>query len=79
LKDKVIDGTKCGKFGFHICVNGMCRRGGCDNILDSNKQFGKFFNLPRTYTNKMMVFKAKAMIILLKKLKIDKTPLNNYD
>ncbi|CAH1132157.1 unnamed protein product [Ceutorhynchus assimilis] len=35
LKDKVLDGTKCGISGFDICVNGMCRPGGCDNILDS--------------------------------------------
>ncbi|KAF7271026.1 hypothetical protein GWI33_016056 [Rhynchophorus ferrugineus] len=35
LKDKVIDGTKCGKSGFDICVNGICKPGGCDNMLDS--------------------------------------------
>ncbi|XP_030747517.1 A disintegrin and metalloproteinase with thrombospondin motifs 9 isoform X2 [Sitophilus oryzae] len=35
LKDKVIDGTKCGKSGFGICVNGVCKHGGCDNRLDS--------------------------------------------
>ncbi|XP_066144477.1 A disintegrin and metalloproteinase with thrombospondin motifs 9 isoform X2 [Euwallacea fornicatus] len=39
LKEKVIDGTKCGKSGFDICVNGMCRPGGCDNILDSKSSF----------------------------------------
>ncbi|ERL92127.1 hypothetical protein D910_09447 [Dendroctonus ponderosae] len=39
LKDKVLDGTKCGKSGFDICVNGMCRPGGCDNYLDSKSQF----------------------------------------
>ncbi|XP_074026740.1 ADAM metallopeptidase with thrombospondin type 1 motif A isoform X3 [Leptinotarsa decemlineata] len=35
LKDKVLDGTKCGPSGFGICVNGICKPGGCDNILDS--------------------------------------------
>lgn len=49
LKDKVIDGTKCGKSGLDICVNGMCRPGGCDNILDSKKSFGKFFNFSPLY------------------------------
>ncbi|XP_008190626.1 A disintegrin and metalloproteinase with thrombospondin motifs 9 isoform X2 [Tribolium castaneum] len=35
LKDKVIDGTKCGLNSFDICVNGICRPGGCDNKLNS--------------------------------------------
>ncbi|CAG9862410.1 unnamed protein product [Phyllotreta striolata] len=35
LMDKVIDGTKCGPTGFGICVNGICLKGGCDNILGS--------------------------------------------
>lgn len=46
LKDKVIDGTKCGNHSFGICVNGICKEGGCDNILDSKKEFGK---LPHTH------------------------------
>lgn len=32
---KVIDGTKCGKNTFDICVNGICRLAGCDNALNS--------------------------------------------
>ncbi|KAJ8984117.1 hypothetical protein NQ317_017326 [Molorchus minor] len=35
LKDKVIDGTKCGLTSFDICINGICRSGGCDNKLES--------------------------------------------
>ncbi|XP_063930505.1 A disintegrin and metalloproteinase with thrombospondin motifs 9-like isoform X2 [Zophobas morio] len=35
LKEKVIDGTKCGMNSFDICVNGICRPGGCDNKLNS--------------------------------------------
>ncbi|XP_050511629.1 A disintegrin and metalloproteinase with thrombospondin motifs 9 isoform X2 [Diabrotica virgifera virgifera] len=35
LQDKVQDGTKCGPSGFGICVNGICKPGGCDNVLDS--------------------------------------------
>lgn len=35
LKEKVIDGTKCGLNRYDICVNGLCRSGGCDNKLDS--------------------------------------------
>ncbi|KAG5867323.1 hypothetical protein JTB14_008248 [Gonioctena quinquepunctata] len=35
LRDKVLDGTKCGPLGFGICVSGICKPGGCDNILDS--------------------------------------------
>ncbi|XP_056632510.1 A disintegrin and metalloproteinase with thrombospondin motifs 9 isoform X2 [Diorhabda sublineata] len=35
LLDKVVDGTKCGPSGFGICVNGICKPGGCDNKLDS--------------------------------------------
>ncbi|XP_060533240.1 A disintegrin and metalloproteinase with thrombospondin motifs 9 isoform X2 [Cylas formicarius] len=37
LKDKAVDGTKCGKSGFDICVSGTCRPGGCDNQLDSKR------------------------------------------
>lgn len=40
LKEKVTDGTKCGLYSFDICVNGICRPGGCDNKLDSNKTLG---------------------------------------
>ncbi|KAK3102112.1 hypothetical protein FSP39_008871 [Pinctada imbricata] len=36
LKDKVIDGTKCGPDTFDVCVNGKCRSSGCDNQLGSN-------------------------------------------
>ncbi|XP_060563969.1 A disintegrin and metalloproteinase with thrombospondin motifs 9-like isoform X2 [Ruditapes philippinarum] len=36
LNHKVIDGTKCRPDGNDICVNGQCRRGGCDNKLGSN-------------------------------------------
>ncbi|VEN49794.1 unnamed protein product [Callosobruchus maculatus] len=36
LKAKVIDGTKCGPTGYGICVNGVCKRGGCDNKLNSD-------------------------------------------
>lgn len=36
LNDKVVDGTKCGVHSFDICVNGVCRKGGCDNRLNSN-------------------------------------------
>ncbi|XP_028407987.1 A disintegrin and metalloproteinase with thrombospondin motifs 9-like [Dendronephthya gigantea] len=32
---KVIDGTKCSKNSFDICVNGICRLAGCDNVLNS--------------------------------------------
>lgn len=36
LKEKVLDGTKCGLNSYNICVNGLCRPGGCDNALFSN-------------------------------------------
>ncbi|XP_046840031.1 A disintegrin and metalloproteinase with thrombospondin motifs 9-like [Xenia sp. Carnegie-2017] len=35
---KVVDGTKCGKNVFDICVNGICRLAGCDNVLNSQKK-----------------------------------------
>lgn len=35
LRDKVIDGTPCGRDTFHICVNGQCKHAGCDHILNS--------------------------------------------
>ncbi|XP_018320780.1 A disintegrin and metalloproteinase with thrombospondin motifs 9-like [Agrilus planipennis] len=38
LNDKVIDGTKCGLTSFGICVNGICRPGGCDNKLESKTE-----------------------------------------
>lgn len=40
-KSKVTDGTKCGKTGFGICVNGICKPGGCDNKLDSGITLGE--------------------------------------
>jgi thrombospondin motif-containing protein 20 len=40
LKDKVADGTKCGLNSFDICVNGVCRPGGCDNKLNSMMVLG---------------------------------------
>ncbi|KAJ8950763.1 hypothetical protein NQ318_011256 [Aromia moschata] len=43
LKDKVLDGTKCGLTSFNICINGICRPGGCDNKLESKMALGKFF------------------------------------
>ncbi|XP_055999244.1 A disintegrin and metalloproteinase with thrombospondin motifs 9-like [Ostrea edulis] len=36
LKDKVVDGTKCGPDTFDMCVNGICQKAGCDNKLGSN-------------------------------------------
>ncbi|XP_026672200.1 A disintegrin and metalloproteinase with thrombospondin motifs 9-like [Ceratina calcarata] len=38
LKEKVIDGTPCGKDTFHICVNGQCKPAGCDHILNSTAE-----------------------------------------
>ncbi|KAJ8967041.1 hypothetical protein NQ314_003158, partial [Rhamnusium bicolor] len=35
LREKVLDGTKCGLTSFDICINGACRSGGCDNKLES--------------------------------------------
>ncbi|XP_052779988.1 A disintegrin and metalloproteinase with thrombospondin motifs 9-like [Mya arenaria] len=35
LNYKVVDGTKCRPDGDDICVNGHCRRAGCDNKLGS--------------------------------------------
>ncbi|XP_078339581.1 A disintegrin and metalloproteinase with thrombospondin motifs 9-like isoform X1 [Crassostrea virginica] len=36
LKDKVVDGTKCGPDTFDMCVNGICQKAGCDNKLGSS-------------------------------------------
>ncbi|XP_046582334.1 A disintegrin and metalloproteinase with thrombospondin motifs 9-like [Haliotis rubra] len=36
LAETVIDGTKCRPDTDDICVNGKCRRAGCDNRLGSN-------------------------------------------
>ncbi|KRZ36996.1 A disintegrin and metalloproteinase with thrombospondin motifs gon-1, partial [Trichinella pseudospiralis] len=35
LKDKVVDGTPCGRYTDDICVDGICRKAGCDNRLGS--------------------------------------------
>lgn len=40
LADKVLDGTKCGLNSFDICVNGICKPGGCDNRLESELVLG---------------------------------------
>ncbi|KFD64519.1 hypothetical protein M514_11802 [Trichuris suis] len=36
LKDKVVDGTPCGRYTEDICVDGTCRKAGCDNRLGSD-------------------------------------------
>ncbi|KOC64643.1 A disintegrin and metalloproteinase with thrombospondin motifs 9 [Habropoda laboriosa] len=36
LKDKVKDGTPCGRDTSHMCVNGRCTPAGCDHVLNSN-------------------------------------------
>ncbi|XP_064632863.1 A disintegrin and metalloproteinase with thrombospondin motifs 9-like [Lineus longissimus] len=36
LSNKVTDGTKCSPETTDMCVNGMCRRAGCDNRLGSD-------------------------------------------
>nr|XP_034323843.1 A disintegrin and metalloproteinase with thrombospondin motifs 6 [Crassostrea gigas]XP_034323844.1 A disintegrin and metalloproteinase with thrombospondin motifs 6 [Crassostrea gigas] len=33
--DKVIDGTKCNKLSDDQCVDGVCQKAGCDNVLGS--------------------------------------------
>lgn len=43
LANKVKDGTKCELNGFDMCVNGMCKQGGCDNELGSHVALGKIF------------------------------------
>ncbi|XP_037073511.1 papilin-like [Pollicipes pollicipes] len=35
---KVTDGTSCGEDGLGICVDGQCRRVGCDRLLGSTRQ-----------------------------------------
>lgn len=42
LARKVIDGTKCDFDSYNICVNGICRPGGCDNVLYSNTTLGRY-------------------------------------
>eukprot|EP00058_Branchiostoma_floridae_P021139 XP_002606629.1 hypothetical protein BRAFLDRAFT_209557 [Branchiostoma floridae] len=41
LKNKVIDGTPCGPDTNDICVQGMCRRAGCDRVLNSKARRDK--------------------------------------
>ncbi|XP_040833253.1 A disintegrin and metalloproteinase with thrombospondin motifs 16 [Ochotona curzoniae] len=36
LSNKVKDGTPCSEDSRNVCVDGMCERVGCDNILGSN-------------------------------------------
>lgn len=31
-----IDGTPCGHDSSDICINGICKQAGCDNVIDSN-------------------------------------------
>ncbi|XP_012144163.2 A disintegrin and metalloproteinase with thrombospondin motifs 9 isoform X1 [Megachile rotundata] len=38
LRNKVIDGTPCGRDTFHICVNGNCKAAGCDHVLNSTAE-----------------------------------------
>lgn len=41
FKAKVIDGTPCRHDSFNKCVNGICRKAGCDNELDSDATIDK--------------------------------------
>ncbi|CAJ0568740.1 unnamed protein product, partial [Mesorhabditis spiculigera] len=36
LKPKVVDGTPCDQNGDDLCVDGACRKAGCDHVLGSN-------------------------------------------
>ncbi|XP_034187688.1 A disintegrin and metalloproteinase with thrombospondin motifs 9 isoform X1 [Osmia lignaria lignaria] len=38
LREKVIDGTPCGRDTFHVCVNGHCKAAGCDHVLNSTAE-----------------------------------------
>uniref|UniRef100_A0AAG5CYG4 Peptidase M12B domain-containing protein n=1 Tax=Anopheles atroparvus TaxID=41427 RepID=A0AAG5CYG4_ANOAO len=40
LRDKVIDGTPCTfpEDSFDMCINGQCRKAGCDYVLDSDSK-----------------------------------------
>ncbi|XP_078468260.1 A disintegrin and metalloproteinase with thrombospondin motifs 9-like [Lampetra planeri] len=35
LRDRVMDGTPCGPDTNDICVQGLCRKAGCDHVLNS--------------------------------------------
>ncbi|XP_059376886.1 papilin isoform X3 [Carassius carassius] len=37
-KSSVVDGTRCHPGGKDICVDGLCKRLGCDNMLDSRQE-----------------------------------------
>lgn len=41
--EKVKDGTKCDLNQYDICVNGICKKGGCDHALGSDLILGKVF------------------------------------
>ncbi|XP_026471997.1 A disintegrin and metalloproteinase with thrombospondin motifs 9-like [Ctenocephalides felis] len=41
LKDKVVDGTRCSPDSFNKCVNGICKKAGCDNKLDSDMKLDR--------------------------------------
>uniref|UniRef100_A0ACB8FPN3 Uncharacterized protein n=1 Tax=Sphaerodactylus townsendi TaxID=933632 RepID=A0ACB8FPN3_9SAUR len=41
LKDRVVDGTPCGKDTYDICVQGLCRQAGCDHVLNSKAKRDK--------------------------------------
>ncbi len=42
LSASVVDGTPCGPDTFDACVNGQCIPAGCDHVLGSGKQLGKY-------------------------------------
>lgn len=45
LKDKVVDGTRCSPDSFNKCVNGICKKAGCDNKLDSDMKLGNYITI----------------------------------
>ena len=41
LKEKVVDGTPCGPGTFNMCVNGICRKAGCNRVFLSEEKLGE--------------------------------------
>uniref|UniRef100_A0A8C1NFW3 Papilin a, proteoglycan-like sulfated glycoprotein n=1 Tax=Cyprinus carpio TaxID=7962 RepID=A0A8C1NFW3_CYPCA len=85
-KSAVVDGTPCHPGGKDICVDGHCKRLGCDNMLESlqeedpclqcggNGQSCSLFNLLLTGYNQMFIIPVGATTIRIK----ETVPTRNY-
>ncbi|PIO37645.1 hypothetical protein AB205_0169080 [Aquarana catesbeiana] len=91
-KNAVLDGTPCEPGRRDICVEGVCKTVGCDNVLDSSKKEDRClvcggdgstcYEVKGSYDaptlSKGMFFRSFYCSFILHKLHVKSTLLNNF-